>query len=292
MGKGSRAALAAMLLGLAAMHAAGAHGADAVARTAAEAAKLIDAKVGGQRIVMLGEIHGTAEGPAIAGELAARWASGKPGRPVLLGLEATSADQARTDRYLASKGAAADGADLLAGRHWREPMHDGRDSEAMAALIERIRALRAAGADVSVAMFDASGDGERDARMAASLRRAIAAHPRARVLVLTGNVHAMTGAPMAMFNDGKPYTPPVTMARHLADLHPVSIVLRAMGGAAWTCHGRDCSAHPVPQAPRPIAAPTIEREEPGAPWDWLVVLPRFTASVPAVSSPAAAVPER
>jgi hypothetical protein len=285
MRKGSLAALVALLLGLGNLHAAGAQAAADAARTAIEAAKLIDASVAGQRVVMLGEIHGTVENPAIAGELAARWATRDGAQPVLLGLEVTSADQARVDRYLASRGTPADRVDLLAGTHRTEPLHDGRDSQAMAALIERMRALRAGGADVSVALFDAPGAGERDARMAASLRSAIAAHPGGRVLVLTGNVHAMTGPPNPMTNDGKPVTPPTTMARHLADLHPVSINFGALRGDAWTCWARnDCGPHALPSASRSIADPTIDRYDPGEAWDYLVTLPRFTASAPAAAA--------
>lgn len=251
-----------------------------------EAASLIDAKTAGERFVMLGDFHGTAEIPAITGDIAARWSTGAHAQPVLLGLEAAGADQALVDRYLASEGTAADRAALLAGRHWTEPTHDGRDSQAMAALIERIRALRAAGADVAVAMFDVSGGGDRDARMAKSLRAAIAAHPAARVLVLVGNVHAMTGEPPQMYLDGKPFKPPTTMARHLADLHPVSIEFRGMSGDAWTCR-ETCGRHTFPTPGRSIRRPTIQREDAGASWDYQVWLPRFTASEPAVTASAA-----
>lgn len=283
MGKWRLAAIAAVLIGVGAMHAAVAQEAAEVARVATQAATLIDGKLGAQHVVMLGEIHGTEEIPAITGELAARWTTGTGKQPLLLGLEAASVDQSRVDRYLASKGTAADRANLLAGAHWMEPMHDGRDSQAMAALIERMRALRAAGADVSIAMFDAPGTGERDARMAASLRKAIAAHPAARVLVLTGNVHAMTGKPPEMFLGDKPYTPPTTMARHIADLHPVSIEFRALRGDAWTCQGTDCGAHALPAASRSMSEPTLEPCDAGEPWNYLMALPRFTASEPAIA---------
>ena len=272
-------AFAAMLAGFAPSTAM-AREADATVR---EAASMIDARTTGKRFVLLGEIHGTVEIPAIAGELAARWASGAGRHPVLLGLEATSADQVRVDRYLASKGTAEDRAALIAGKHWTEPTHDGRDSQAMAALIERMRTLRAAGADVAIAMFDAPGGGERDARMAKALREAIAAHPAARVLVLTGNVHAMTGEPPQMFNDGKPFTPPTTMARRLADLHPTSIEFRAMSGEAWTCQDR-CGRHAVPMPGRSISHPSMDRQGARAAWDHLVALPRFTASEPAATA--------
>ena len=165
-------------------------------------------------------------------------------------------------------------------------MHDGRDSVAMAGLIERMRALRSTGADVSIALFDAPGKDERNARMAVSLRSAIAAHPRARVLVLTGNVHAMTGKPPQMFSEGKPYELPMTTARHLADLHPVSIDVRAMQGDLWICQ-EICGRKALPSSGRTISAPSIERYDAGQAWDYLVKLPRFTASPPAVPGAAA-----
>jgi hypothetical protein len=290
MRKGSLAALAAVVIGLAAMHAAGAKETGDVARTATQAAAMLDAGVAGKHMVMLGEMHGTAECPAIAGELAARWATGAHAQPVLLGLEVTSVDQARVDRYLASKGTAADRADLLAGEHWTEPHHDGRDSAAMAALLERVRALRAGGADIAVVLFDAPGDGERDGRMAEALRRAIAAHPGARVLALAGNVHAMTGEPPQMFSEGKPYKLPVTMARRLADLHPASVDIRAMQGDMWVCQDT-CGVHALPPPKRTIDAPELVRNDPGSTWDDRIVLPRFTASLPAVpGAPATATP--
>jgi hypothetical protein len=296
MKKESLAALAAVMLVLAMMQPASAQlvraptaqQVDDVTRTATEAAKLIDATVAGRHLVMLGEMHGTAETPAIAAELAARWATGEHRQPVLLGLEVTSVDQARVDRYLASRGTAADRTDLLAGEHWTDPMHDGRDSVAMAGLIERVRALRAAGADISIALFDAPGKDERNARMAVSLRHAIAAHPQARVLVLTGNVHAMTGKPPQMFSEGKPYKLPTTTAQHLADLHPVSIDVRAMQGDLWICQ-ETCGRKTLPSTGRSISAPSIEHYDADQPWDYLVKLPRFTASLPAVPTAPAAV---
>jgi hypothetical protein len=268
-------------MALAAMHPVAAKEAGDVAGAATRAAAMIDAEVAGKHLLMLGEMHGTAECPAIAGELAARWATGAHAQPVLLGLEVASDDQARVDRYLASAGTAADRADLLAGKHWMDPSHDGRDSAAMASLLERMRALRAAGADVAVALFDAPGDGERDGRMAARLRSAIAAHPGSRVLVLTGNVHAMTGAPPEMFREGKPYTLPLTMARRLADLHPVSVDIRATQGDMWVCQDT-CGVHALPPQRRTVDAPELARNDPGSTWDYRIALPRFTASLPAV----------
>jgi hypothetical protein len=117
--------------------------------------------------------------------------------------------------------------------------------------------------------------------MAEALRRAIAAHPGARVLALAGNVHAMTGEPPQMFSEGKPYKLPVTMARRLADLHPVSVDIRAMQGDMWVCQDT-CGVHALPPAKRTIDSPELTRNDPGDTWDYRVALPRFTASLPAL----------
>jgi hypothetical protein len=101
------------------------------------------------------------------------------------------------------------------------------------------------------------------------------------VLVLTGNVHAMTGEPPQMFNEGKPYKLPTTMARRLADLHPASVDIRAMQGDMWVCQDT-CGVHALPPPKRTIDVPELSRNPPGDTWDYRVALPRFTASLPAV----------
>lgn len=239
---------------------------------------LVADAVGQHRLVLLGEMHGTVETPALTGNLVAHFAGQGP---VVLALEVTSMDQARVDAFLDSDGGEAAKAELLAGRHWQEPMHDGRDSVAMLGLLEQVRRLRAGGADVQVVLFDVPGKGDRDQRMARSLRAAIAAHPGARTLVLTGNVHAMTGEPPSfVLPDGSPYDAPITLGRHLQDLSPLSIDIRAARGEFWACQ-QVCEPHAV----RTPAANTREIpgvSEAGPSWDRRLMLPRFSASPPAV----------
>jgi hypothetical protein len=88
-------------------------------------------------------------GPIPAGALLDRYAAQQ--RPVVLALEINTNEQPRFDRYLASHGTDADRAALLAGDHWQERHHDGRDSEAMFDLIEHMREVHARGADVALA---------------------------------------------------------------------------------------------------------------------------------------------
>lgn len=250
------------------------------AAAADEPADLLQAAIGDHPLVLLGEMHGTREIPAMTAELVRRYARSGP---VLLALEADAGDQARLDRFLDSGGGEDAKDALLGGTHWQDAMHDGRDSVAMFELLEDARRLRASGARVDVVLFDAAGAGDRDARMGRVLRNAIAAHPRARALVLTGNVHAMTGAPMQMFSaDGKAMALPETMGHHLADLAPLSVEIRAGEGDFWICQAR-CGISPV-RNPRHVEAPSLTDNEGAGSWDLTLLIPRFSASRPAVEA--------
>jgi hypothetical protein len=203
---------------------------------------------------------------------------------VLLALEANANDQPRLDRFLDSDGSVGEQTSLLSGEHWQEPTHDGRDSAAMLALLEQVRQLRHAGATVDVALIDAPGAGDRDERMANAIRTAIATHRGALSLVLIGNVHAMTGEPPEMIADGKPFVPPRTVARHLADLRPLSIVFRAAEGTFWACRDGHCGERAVLANSLGEPLPRIEHHPPGEPWMLTMLLPRFTASPPAIQA--------
>lgn len=250
---------------------------------ATEAARLLQQAIGDHSLVLLGEMHGTREIPAICGELVARYAKDET---VLLALEANAGDQSRVERFLLSDGGVSAKADLLSGEHWQEMHHDGRDSAAMFALLEQVRQLRASGKEVDVVMFDDAGQADRDTRMAEAIRVAVTAHPGVRTLALMGNVHAMTGEPPVMLADGKPFVPPKTVGGHLADLSPLSIVVRANGGSFWTCMRGQCGERPViPGAAATGALPRVEENGVGAAWRLTLLLPRFTASPPAIDGP-------
>jgi hypothetical protein len=256
------------------------HGAQA--REPDDAARLLVDAIGARELVFLGEMHGTRETPLVTSLLVAHYANAEP---VLLGLEVTSIDQGRVDAFLDSAGRQEDFVRLLAGAHWREPMHDGRDSVAMLGLLEHVRRLRARGADVAVVLFDVPGGGERDRRMAHAMRAALRSHPGSRTIVLTGNVHAMTGEPPSMvLPDGTPYEAPTTMARHLSDLAPLSVGISAATGEYWGCRARDCGPHPAGFAGALGSGLALERMEPGSSWDLRLQLPRSHASPPAIAS--------
>lgn len=165
-------------------------------------------------LVLFGELHGTAEAPALVA--AALEAAAARGGPVALGIEWPDALQVAIDSFLTTGDHGALVATPAGFWGWR----DGRSSAAMIALLEHARTLHA-----RVICFDGEfGTAEqRDAGMAARLLAAIDADPIAVVLALCGNLHARTNAPW--------------MGWHLRARHPrlVSLDIRHAGGTAWCC---------------------------------------------------------
>lgn len=245
------------------------------------AVELLAQAMGNRPLVLLGEMHGTREIPALVADLVAdRLGSGER---VVLALEIGEREQPAVDRYLSSGGTAADRAALLAGEHWTEPTHDGRDSRAMYDLIERMRLARTDGRDIAVLPFDAGGP-DRSRSMADRIRQAVSRHPQARTVVLAGNVHAMTAPPpWPMLDEGKPVAPPMSMGRLLGDLSPLSIHITAPSGAYWTCVAGVCGPQPAGSGPVP-PRPQLRVERADQPWRRTLVLPSFSASPPAVQA--------
>ena len=212
---------------------------------AGELQQLID-KASGHRMLLVGEVHGTAETPARVAELAAAMAS--PEQPLIVGLEIWRAEQAAIDRFLASAGTDEDVQQLLASEFWQRGYQDGRSSKAMAALLESLRTL-ALKAPVSVLAFDldpkdkSGTDGERDAQMADALRTALNQQPEARALVLAGNFHTRV-------QEGAPWDPDHRfMGFLLSEFQPYSIEIMGVAGSAWICTGRttdSCIARDMP----------------------------------------------
>lgn len=230
------------------------------------------------RVLLIGELHGTVETPAIVGELAARLAG--EDQLLVVGLEIWRSEQPAVDRFLASAGLDEDRARLLEGPFWQ--IRDGRSSEAMVDLIERLRLIMLK-APLRVLAFDVdqrqdpSGGAERDRQMGEALLAALAAQPDARLLVLAGNFHTRV-------QGSAPWDPEHRFAGHyLASRDPYAIEVIGVSGSAWMCPGPDnCRAWAL-QAP---AAPGLElgdelnaRKHHGS---WR--LPQTTASPPALGA--------
>ena len=116
----------------------------------------------------------------------------------------------------------------------------------MLAMIEGLRALKAQGRAIEVVGYDVNhsdgGSQARDDRMAAELRRLYQRLPDgARMVVLTGNVHAMLQRPA----DAPPEMQTQPMASVLRDLDIYSVRLEALRGHFWgPLHARTAARAP------------------------------------------------
>ncbi len=206
----------------------------------ADAVDTLTLQSDGHRLVVLGEMHGTREIPLLAGDLVERWSDASP---VLLALEIPAREHDALREAVASGGADA-AIDRLRQRAWWQVStdeNDGRRSEDVLALVRRIGRLKASGRDVAILPFDPRDLRcyQRDtceAAMAHVLRRAHDAFPHGRIVVVTGNVHAMRARP-ADAPEGFPKQP---MTALLQDLEPYSVNVTAARGAhpsitGWCC---------------------------------------------------------
>ncbi len=242
---------------------------------AEDAAAQIMRHAGASQLVVLGELHGTREMPQLVQELVQAYVA--QGTPVHLGLELPATENARLATYLASNGDAAARQAVRTTSYWRTAgkPHDGRRNEDTLSLIEAVRVLRTQGRDVHVFGFDQvlppekAGTGARDAAMADALRAHYATLPSdGRLLVLTGNVHAMRTQP-----EGLPWPP---MTALLLDLQPYAVRVDARSGEAWGCtQHRQCDARSLPAytGPSPLQKTGSDRS-----YDLQVWLQRFSVA--------------
>lgn len=227
------------------------------------------------KLLMLGELHGSRESPELAGRIVC--ADALKG-PAVLGLEIPTSEQAALDQFLASDGGKAAEARFLSGDFWQTDK-DGRASAAMLALIEYIRQLKQQGLPVSIFAFARTGEQRgitRDAALADSIHEYHTHHPKIRMVILTGNVHAS----QAQLKLGKSRIVPTGSL--LRDLHPVSILMTYPLGSIWACTP-DCGVHQVGSKRWASVKPGFYDKAPMPGYSVSYMLPSITASPPAVS---------
>ncbi|QRK07718.1 hypothetical protein JQX13_48350 [Archangium violaceum] len=139
--------------------------------------------------LLIGEQLGSQQLPATVGDMVCQAA--EAGHIVTLGLSIPRTEQERLDRYLTSAGGPADQDELLDGDFWRRPYQDGRSSRAVMDLIDRVRALRAAGLLIHLVAYDTDQvqGNERDAALADVWLKRRAARPEELFFVVSGNAH-------------------------------------------------------------------------------------------------------
>ncbi|HGM5520739.1 TPA: calcium-binding protein [Stenotrophomonas maltophilia] len=222
---------------------------------------------GEHRLLVLGEFHGTRETPLLVRQLVDDYSRNGP---VLLALELPRAENPVLRDYLESDGGARARRHLHGRAFWtvRDDQHDGRRSRDMLAMIEGLRVLKMQGRVIELVGYDVNassgGNQARDDFMAAELRRLYRGLPdNARMLVLTGNVHAMLRRPEGM----PPEMQRQPMASQLRDLDIYSVRLGALRGQAWACADR-CMARPLPEQVAPRLRGDTHAERAYDLWVW------------------------
>lgn len=189
------------------------------------------------RYVLVGEMHGTQEHPAIFGDLVCSAAASH--REVIVALERPISEQPQINVVLDSSNPAQAMSDLLKQPMWSTL--DGRSSQAMVTLLDRLRVYRAEGKIKEVVAFDAGANsaspGVRDRKMAEFLQGVAAQNPKAMFLVLTGNLHSLKAT-----NKQFGYQ---FMGMFLPASQVVSLAVIDKGGSAWVWMKDGCDVHPM-----------------------------------------------
>jgi hypothetical protein len=236
------------------------------------------------RVLLVGELHGTVECPAVFGDLV--FAAARRG-PVAVGLELPSDEQAELDHFLAGADDAERRARWLARPLFTTRPQDGRTSRAMQALFDRLAKYRADGMPIEVFAFDVPAQGEQpDEERDLTMARMIAARAQdrtRRVLALMGNVHNQ-------LDHGTPWAPDFrTAAMHLRDMLAGddlrSLTLDWVTGTAWRMTEEGIGAH-ISNGfhVAPVSSVVIDRDHEAAPWRHAIInLGALHASPPAVA---------
>lgn len=198
-----------------------------------------------KKLILLGELHGTKESPAFAGELVC-WLSGA-GKKVTLALEISSDMQRQLLLALQQTSAAAASREFDLLDLWDNKFKDGKSSEAYKQLLMRIWEMRRANEHVGLIAIDArvgvSGN-EREEYMASRLMTFFGQFPEHQVVALVGNLHAqkLVGTP---WNKGfKP------LSQFLVGIDVLNLNMDYDAGTAWNCGRTGCGVNQVSQAPR------------------------------------------
>lgn len=196
------------------------------------------------RFIVMGEIHGTEQTPALFGNLVCSIA--KSG-PVTVILEFPVSQSDAINRFTSSQGSVADRETLLSSWIWDTSFADGRSSFAMLNLLDRLRLLRASGLPIEVyaGQPDIATLSESqhyyELAMADRWAQIAAIRPKSRVLILTGRSHAMQ-----LVDDDTPFP---GAASFLPPKSVVTLLPELEGGATWNLQNKAAGIHGLEGSP-------------------------------------------
>ncbi|MFN3931686.1 MAG: hypothetical protein ACK4JY_08050 [Brevundimonas sp.] len=231
----------------------------------------------GTRFIFIGETHGTVEAPAAFADLVCL---ALERGPVTAALEFPTAMQPTLDAFMAAETDAAARAVLLDYPYGPFRFHDGRGSEAMMAMLLRLRALRRDGRPLTVVAtvpdsprLPGFGQSYAELDRAAVWVEAARARPDDRVLVFVGRVHAektrRVGSPIGL-----------PAAAHIRPEDSLSLAVARQGGEAWLCRD-ECGVAAITPVDDAAARGVVLSPDLDPAFDGLLALGPWTASPPA-----------
>lgn len=227
------------------------------------------------RWIVIGEVHGTAEVPAIFSDAVCLTAEARG--PIIVGLEVPSTDQSKIDEFIGSDGGLVAKAKLLTALLWQ--MRGSVSTEAFVHLFERLRELHKEGRVARVVAFQdnktpydpSGGQTPYEEHLAAVVKSA--AEPGATVMVLVGNLHARK----TEVDFGRPFMP---MASLLPNKETLTLNAIGNGGMAWNCRQDGCGPNASPSPAAPTARGVTLRSQLNGAYDGVLNL-----GVPTTASP-------
>ncbi len=226
--------------------------------------------------ILIGEIHGTYQAPALVHSmvLAADW-----GKPVLVGLEMSYSNQKGIDAYMASDGTINDRNKLITSGSWKGPVQrqDGRHSVAILHLLDSLRVLKSQGRDIHVFCMDGptSKDKSRDEIMASNILK-MRENKKALVVTLQGNLHVKD---MQQRKSNEKMT-----IDYLNEINPIVIDVGTKYGQYWACIEGFCKVQTARGGLNSdkVHARIVLNEQRSSHTYQKIELPFFTAAHPAI----------
>ena len=219
--------------------------------------------------LLLGEVHGTNEGPETASKIACALSDK---RPVVIALERSPSFQSSLDDYLSSDG--GDSARETLIRNYFDGTEWGQSSQAIYNLIVSAKEMRDHNRRISIRTFakadlvpDTAGQEVLERQYADELVKIHTEHPSAIIIALTGNVHAR----LKTYDSHGIWPVFSTMGSFLPQENTLSFNMMLGGGAAYNCTVQDgCGPHEIPNFEIPFEGFSLSDDDKNFSGNWYV----------------------